>query len=180
MDPTITSKNVELTSAIRSHIERKLGKINRLLNNIKQFDIVVGEEKTKSPANRYMVQLTVDNGGTILRSEERASDIITATDKVEAVITDRIEHYKGKFIARRERGNSTIRRESREEVELPPQGQVVKTKSFDVKPMPVDEAIEQMELLGHDFFLFRNAETSRFNLVYRRRDGNYGLIEARS
>ncbi len=179
MDPTITSKNVELTPALRSHIQRKMDKVNRLLNNIKQFDIVVGEEKTRAPANRYVVQLTIDNGGTILRAEERASDVITATDRVEEVITNRIEHYKGKFLSR-VRGSATIRRESKEEVEAPPEVKIVKTKSFDVKPMPVDEAIEQMELLGHDFFLFRNAETSRFNLVYRRRDGNYGLIEAMS
>lgn len=124
-----------------------------------------------------MVQVTIDSSGTILRGEERGQDLFTAIDKVAAVMNRQIEHYKGKLYDKG-RGSSLARGEFSEETEpAPPAKKVVKVKRFAIKPMPVAEAIEQMELLGHNFFLFRNAETEEVNLLYRRNDGNYGLIE---
>ncbi len=176
MELTITSKNIELAPALKSRIERKLDKINRQLPKILQFNLELTEEKTKSPENRFVAQLTVDNNGTLLRAEERGADLLTVVDRVEEIIMRRIERYKGKFYER-VRSSETIRTGFDEGAAAEPKRKVVKVKRFAVKPMTVNEAIEQMELLGHDFFLFTNIETAEANLVYRRREGDYGLIE---
>lgn len=173
----MTGKNMELAPSVRSYIEKKLQKLSRHLNNIAESDIEITEEKTRDPENRFVAQLTVDHSGTLLRAEERGEDLFTAVDRVEAVIRRRIERYKGKLYDKG-RGTSAVKSGFNEQSALEPAGKkVVKVKRFAVKPMPLSEATEQMELLGHDFFLFLNAETSQVNLVYRRRDGNYGLIE---
>jgi len=123
-----------------------------------------------------VVQVTIDSGGTLLRGEERAEDLFAAIDKVATIMGRQIEHYKGKLYEKR-RGSSLARSEPSEEIETRPQRKVVKVKRFAVKPMSVAEATDQMELLGHDFFLFFNDDTEKLNLLYRRKDGNYGLIE---
>jgi len=177
MELQITGQNIEISPAVRRYVERKLDKLNRHLPNIVVSKVEIVEEKTKSPEQRYLVQLTVDSRGTLLRSEERGGDLFTAIDKVAVIMDRQIEHYKGKRYEKG-RGNSLVRSEFREAAELaPPPSSVVKVKRFAVKPMSVVEAIDQMELLGHDFFLFLNADTEELNLLYRRRDGNYGLIE---
>jgi len=177
MELQIKGKNVKLSPTLRRYIERKLGKLNRHLPNIIESRIEIIEEKTKSPEQRFVVQVTVDSSGTLLHGEERGEDIFTAIDKVAEIMNRQIEHYKGKLYDKG-RGNSLARGEFREEAEsAPPLREVVKVKRFAIKPMSVAEAIEQMELLGHDFFLFFNADAEEINLLYRRRDGNYGLIE---
>ena len=177
MELQITGQNLELSPAVRRQIERKLGKLNRHLPNILESKVEISEEKTKSPKQRYVVQISVDSNGTLLRGEERGQDLFQAIDKVIDVLDRQIEHYKGKLY-RKGRGNSLARGNLSEEAEpTPPRGEVVKVKRFAVKPMSVAEATEQMELLGHDFFLFFNADTEETNLLYRRKDGNYGLIE---
>jgi len=167
-----------LTPVIRGYIEKKLGKLNRQLNNISDFKVELTEEKTKSPQQRYVVQATLDSKGTLIRGEERGENLMTAIDKVETVMTRQIERYKGKLYDKG-RGNSFARGiSSKEELAAPAaQTQVVKVKHFAIKPMSVNEAIEQMELLGHDFFLFYNVENTKPNLVYHRKDDSYGLIE---
>lgn len=177
MELQITGKNVELLPAVRHHIERKLGKLGRHLPNITEFKVEISEEKTKSPQQHFVVQVTVDSRGTLLRSEERGKDLLTAIDRVAEVMNRQIERYKGKLYEKG-RGSSLARSGFSEEVaEEQPLGKVVKIKRFAVKPMSMDEAIDQMELLGHDFFLFFNADNNELNLLYRRKDGNYGLIE---
>jgi putative sigma-54 modulation protein len=159
-----------------------LGKIDRYLPNILSFEVVATEEQTRSPDQRFIVQVTVNNNGTLLRGEERGPDLYTATDKVSEVMGRQIEHYKGKLPYSKKRTTPSIRTNTAEvvaevEVEEEPAPRVVKTKRFDVKPMSLDEAVDQMELLGHDFFLFFNPDDNRMNLLYKRKDGNYGLIE---
>ncbi len=171
MELQLTGKNIELKPEIRSYVEQKLGKLNRYLSNIMRFDVEIFEEKTRSPEQHFVVQVTIDSGGTLLRGEERAEQLFAAVDKVSAVMSRQVEHYKGKMSARH---RGTVRRSELEAAET---GQVVKVKRFAMKPMSVDEAADQLELLGHDFFLFRNADTEQLNLLYKRRDGNYGLIE---
>ncbi len=188
MDMHITGKNIELIPAVRDYISRKMGKINKFLPNILSFDIVASEEKTRAPDQRFIVQVTIDSNGTLIRSEERGMDLYTATDKVFEVISRQIEHYKGKLPYKKGRGSPSIRTTTTEAIaavsaeaeaessdEFVPK--VVKTKRFDVKPMSLEEATDQMELLGHDFFLFYKPDNNRINLLYRRKDGNYGLIE---
>ena len=176
MELQITGKNIDLSSAVRRYIERKLGKLSRFLPNITESKVEIFEEKTKSPQQRFVVQVTIDSGGTLLRGEERAEDLFAAIDKVATIMGRQIEHYKGKLYEKR-RGSSLARSEFSEEIETRPQRRVVKVKRFAVKPMSVAEATELMELLGHDFFLFFNDDTEKLNLLYRRKDGNYGLIE---
>ena len=183
MDMHITGKNIELIPAVRDYISKKMGKINRHLPNIISFDVVASEEQTRAPGQRYIVQVTLDNNGTLIRGEERGQDLYTATDKVYEVMSRQIEHYKGKLPWAKGRRPASIRTSTTEatsgvEAETAPEGpRVVKTKRFDVKPMSMEEAVDQMELLGHDFFLFYNPDANGMNLIYRRKDGDYGLIE---
>jgi len=175
MELQITGKNIELTPTVRHFIERKLSKLGRHLPNIVDYKVEISEEKTKSPQQHFVVQVTLDSNGTLLRGVERGEDLLTAINKVAAVMNRRIEHYKGKLYEKG-RGGSFARSELMEEAAQPPR-RVIKVKRFAVKPMSVAEAIDQMELLGHDFFLFFNADNEELNLLYRRKDGNYGLIE---
>jgi putative sigma-54 modulation protein len=183
MDMHITGKNIELSPTVRDYITRKLGKINRFLSNILSFDVVATEEQTRAPEQRFIVQVTLDSNGTLIRSEERGQDLYTATDKVFEVLSSQIERYKGKLPYTKKRGTPSIRTTTTEATaaiasETEEQGpRVVRTKRFDIKPMSLDEAVDQMELLGHDFFLYYDPDVNRMNLLYRRKDGNYGLIE---
>lgn len=177
MELQITGRNIDLSPAVRHYIERKLGKLNRHLPNIIETKVEISEEKTKSPQQHYTVQVAIDSSNTRLRGEEKGENLFTAIDKVAAIMNRQIEHYKGKLYEKG-KGNSLARSEFNEAVETTqPPRKVVKVKRFAVKPMSVAEAIDQMELLGHDFFLFFNADTEELNLLYRRKDSNYGLIE---
>ncbi|MFQ5997330.1 MAG: ribosome hibernation-promoting factor, HPF/YfiA family [Dehalococcoidales bacterium] len=176
MELQITGKNMELTAATHHYIERKLGKLNRHLPNIMEAKVEITDEKTKSPQQHFVVRVTVAGNKTSFHGEERGQDLFQAIDKVTAIMTRQLEHYKGKRYEKG-RGNSFARGEFSEETETIKAPQVVKVKRFAIKPMSVTEAAEQMELLGHSFFLFLNADTEEFNLLYQRKDGNYGLIE---
>jgi len=182
IDMHITGKNLEVSTSVRDYINRKLGKIDRFLNNILSFDVVVAEEKTRAPDQRFIVQVTLDNNGTLIRSEERGQDPYTATDKVFEILSKQIERYKGKLPYSKKRGTPSIRTSTAEvtaavEAEEEPGPRVVRTKKFEIKPMSLEEAVDQMELLGHDFFLYFDPDVNKMNLLYRRKDGNYGLIE---
>ncbi|MBA7485982.1 Ribosome hibernation promotion factor [subsurface metagenome] len=176
MELQMTGTNMELSSPVREYLERKLGKFSRHLPNIIESKVEITEEKTKSPRQHFVVQVTINSNGTLLRGEERGEDLFTAIDKVVDVMNRQIEHYKGKAY-KRGRGNSMTKGEFSQEIKTSPRKKVIKVKQFTIKPMSVDEAIDQMELLGHDFFLFFNADTEELNLLYRRKDGNYGLIK---
>ena len=177
MELQVTGKNLQLTFEVRSYIERKLGRLSRHLPNITESKVEASEQKAKSPQQRFVVQMTIDSKGTLLRSEESGEDLYTAIDRVAKSMDRQIEHYKGKLY-NRGKGNSLARGEFSEEAEaMPSPRRVVRVKRFAVKPMSVAEAINQMELLGHDFFLFFNAESEQLNVVYQRKDGDYGLIE---
>lgn len=176
MELQITGKNMELTPPIRSYIERKINKFSRHLPNITESIIEITEEKTKSPQHHFVVQVTINSNGTLLRGEERGEDTFTAIDKVVDVMNRQIKSYTGK-LHKKGRGNSLARGETGREALTAPTNKVIKTKRFAIKSMTVDEAIDQMELLSHDFFLFSNSDSEGLSLVYRRKDGNYGLIE---
>ena len=177
MELRITGKNMDVSPAVHGYIKRKLGKLNRYLRNIVESRVEISEEKTKSPHQRFVVRVTIHSSSTRLRGEERGQDLFTAIDKVVEVMNRQIEHHKGKLYEKG-RGNSFARGKFNEEVEaVKPVRDIVKVKRFTVKPMSMAKAIDQMELLSHDFFLFLNADTEELNLLYRRKDGNYGLIE---
>lgn len=174
MELKIKSKNIELTDTVRQLIESKLGKLASHLPDVREYKAEIAQEKVKASKELFVVQLTIDSRGTLLRGAERGEDLPAAIKKVASVINRQIERYKGKLYEKG-RGRPTARGKFR--AEAPPTGKVVKVKRFAVKPMLPAEAIDQMELLGHDFFLFFNAESNELNLLYRRHDGDYGLIE---
>ena len=179
MELQITGTNMELTPAVNRYVERKLGKLSRHLPSIIESKVEISEEKTKSPQQHYMVRVTVTGGvgGAVFHGEERGEDLFRAIDKVAAIMTRQLEHHKGKLYEKG-RGNSLARGEFSETTRpAEPVRKLVKTKRFAVMPMSVHEAIEQMELLRHNFFLFFDADSGEIKLLYRRNDGDYGLIE---
>jgi len=176
----ITGKNITLTPQVDNHIKRRFNKLIRHLPDIREIKAEITEEKTKSRRHRYIAQITMDSSGMILRGEERASDILTAVDRVAEVMDSQIRRFKGKRqdkIRINSKANDKNRTVDDSRPTLP---EVVRVKQFAIKPMPIDEAIEQMELLGHDFFLFLDTQKEEPRLLYRRHNGDYGLIEPES
>ena len=179
MELQVLAKNdVTVSPAIEEYATTRIGKMSRYLPRIDSGKVEISRGGTRQPDQRFVVQVTLDSNGVFIRAQERADDIRTAIDRVVDSLTNRVSRYKGK---RFEKGKDTVRTmepaPATEAAEVVPPARVVKTKQFTLKPMPVDEATEQMELLGHDFFLFVNSENGKANLLYRRKDGDYGLIE---
>jgi len=172
----ITGRNMEITDRMREYVEKKAGRLDRYLRDIDEASLELTRESAKSAEDRYIAQLTVHVRGTILRTEERAVDVFTAFDAVLDKMYRQIIRYKT-----RRRGKGRVQEEDLmppiEEYDEEAPRQIVRTKRFQVVPMDEQEAVEQMELLGHDFFLFLNANTGELNVLYRRRNGDYGLIE---
>jgi ribosomal subunit interface protein len=185
MELIVKSRNGKVSERQRAYIEAKLGKLERYLDQISKVTVELMEEQRRSEGtvHRAQVTLTADHG-VVLRAEERAADLYAAIDLVHDTLQRQIQRYKDKHWRRgrprRVAGEAVLNApESYSEVAGEEEEQVpriVRTKEFEVKPMFSDEAVEQMELLGHDFFVFRDAETNKINVLYRRQDGNYGLI----
>lgn len=184
MELVVKSRNGKITQRQQNYISEKLAKLERYLDLIDKATIEVAEEQRKTEGSVHRVQVTlVGNRGVLLRAEERAPDLYAAVDGVQHSLQRQIERYKDKYWRR-----GKLRRQAGEIIEIeqptpapievdqtePPR--LVRTKEVYTKPMFSDEAVEQMELLGHDFFMFRDADTDQINVVYRRRDGNYGVL----
>lgn len=178
MELQIAGTNIEITPEVRKYVERKLGKMKRYLNSVMDAKIELSEEKTKSPENRYLVRVTADSKGAVFHGEERGIDLFTAIDKVAPVIARQLEQHKEKLIEKRRSSTSFARTKLGEEAAAAatPRRKVVKTKHFAMAAMTTPQAIDQMEALGHDFFLFLDSDTRALQLIYRRKDGDYGLI----
>ena len=176
MEILIKSRNVEVSEQLRTQIEKKVSKLERFLPTIDEARVELTVQKTKSARDRHVVQLTLRANGAILRAEERTSDLYTSLDTALEKITRQIEHYKGRHYRSHSRtlGGPVSSEPAPVEPEQP--DLVVRTKAFQTRPMSVEEAIEQMELLGHDFFVFFDASTKAFSVIYRRKDGGYGLL----
>ena len=177
MELRITKKNLELTPPVRAYVEKKLSRLGHHFSAVTDCEVVLTEEKTKSRHNRFVTEVTANAKGTLLRAEERGDDLYNAIDRAAKVMKRQMDRYKGKLYEKN-RGNSPLK------VQVVPQVteekitfKVVKVKRHIVSPMSVTEAREQMELLGHDFFLFLNSSNQEVNVLYRRRDGDYGVIE---
>ena len=174
----IFTKEMELNDDLRDFIDKKISRLYRYLDQIDETRIDLTHAKTaKEETNRFVAQITLRGRGFILRAEERAENIKSALDLVIAKIERQIERYKGKKF--RSRAGAIPASELLiEEVPEEHQPIIVRRKKFTLVPMDEIEAIEQMNLLGHeDFFLFYNIGTSAINVLYKRRDGSYGIIE---
>jgi len=175
MDLQLIGHNLEILPTVRTYVEKKLSKLNRHLKNMNSVKVELIEQKTKAAEQRFRAQVTIDLDKTLLRAEERAENILAAFDKVVPALDRQIDRYKGK-VYRKNKARTGSRSTARE-IQILEAPQVVKTKRFPIRVMTVEEAIRQMELLDHSFFLFKNGTTKELNLVYRRTDGNYSLIE---
>jgi putative sigma-54 modulation protein len=180
MDIVIHGRNVDITPRLKSYVERKVDRLDRYMPNIAEVRVDLAEEKANRLGKTQIAQITVRHSrGPILRAEERANDLFAAVDTVVDKMYRQIERYKGKRRRRGDNGNDEFEGFETaiqlEEDEFAA-GAVIRRKQFSVEPMHEEEAIEQMELLGHDFFAFMNADNNVMNVLYRRRDGTYGLL----
>jgi putative sigma-54 modulation protein len=180
MQPIITGKNIEVSDWMRQYVEKKMGKLDKYLTSISEVRVELSVHKTKSARDSQVAQVTVRSNSTILRAEQKSDDILASID----VVLDKMYRQIARFKGKRERhGRGTGHAEPAAEMvdvegaEEEPVGKVVRVKRFLVQPMNADEAIERMELLGHDFFLFFNQDSDSMNVLYRRNDGNYGLLQ---
>jgi len=175
----VTGKNLEVSPAVREYLERRLEKVFRLFRQ-GEAKADLTQEQTQAAGDRFVVQVTLNTRGTLLRGEVRAQDLFSGIDQVVDVLKHQAEKFKSRRMERKKRG-APAPAEAEAEAEAPPeetpQSQILRVKRHPIKPMDPEEAVEQMELLGHDFFLFLNGQNSQFNVVYRRRGGGYGLIE---
>ncbi|MDK2981019.1 MAG: putative sigma-54 modulation protein [Chloroflexota bacterium] len=173
-------KNMDLTDDLKDYIDKKIPRLERYLDQIDETRIDLSYVKTTREADcRFVAQITLRGRGFILRAEERAVEIKPAIDLVMDKIERQIERYKGKKFKNRVATPSVedyIMSEEEEVEEAQPL--IARRKTFTLAPMDEMEAIEQMNLLGHeDFFIFYNAHTSSINVLYKRRDGSYGIIQ---
>lgn len=183
LEVEVYGRNMEVTDRIENYITKKVSKLDRYLNEIDEARVDLAYIKSaRSATDRHVAQITIRGRGFVLRSEERADDIFAAFDTALDKMQRRIERYKGKQQRGRGDGRSAAEvapmytEEEEETGELPPL--IVRRKQFVLIPMNEEEALEQMMLLGHEnFFVFYNADTNKICVLYRRRDGTYGVIE---
>lgn len=177
MQIVIKGKNIEVTDALRDHARQKVAKIEKLDLGFKEIEVKLVVEKNPSIQENQTAELTLFGNGKILRATERDRDMYTAIDKAVSKMQRQIKKFHGKQINRTQAHESTLRFHAPTEETVEGTPVIVKTKSVELKPMTPEEATLQMEMLGHDFFVFTNAESDNTNVVYRRSDGNYGLID---
>lgn len=177
------ARNMRLTDNTREYVEKKAAKLERYLQNIDEIRVELSHAKSaRSALDRQVAQITVHGKGFMLRSEERADDVHAAFDTALDKIQRQIDRYKGKHYRGRGDGRSAAEVVEEEELPIDETGELLpligRRKKFIILPMTEDEAVEQMRLLGHDnFFVFFNAEQNAIQVLYRRRNGTYGLIE---
>ena len=174
MKINITGKNIELTDGLKSAVEERLSKLEKYFSDSTIANVTLSVEK-----ERQKIEVTIPMKGHMIRSEQVSNDMYVSIELVVEVIERQLKKYRKKLVSKQQEvaanyfteDFSDISNESDEEVSI------IKTKKFGMKPMFPEDACVQMELLGHDFFVFMNAETEEVNVVYKRKDNNYGLIE---
>lgn len=187
MQINITGRRMPVTDAIRSYAEEKVSKAARIHDRDDMIvDVVLHVEKNPQNPNRDVAEVTAHLKGTVVRAEEAAPDMYAAIDLVSEKLERQMRKYKTRLVDRRHGKSApvavkTAPGDSELDTSLPEEGDgaLVRTKVIEMKPMSEDEAILQLELLGHDFFVFTHAEQGAVNVLYRRNDGDYGLIQPR-
>lgn len=168
----ISGKNVEITDGLRKAVETKIGKLSRYFSAGTEVYVTLSVEK-----ERQKIEVTVPVKGNIIRSEQTSNDMYVSIDLVEEIIERQLKKYKKKLIAQQQSSASFQPDYLENDFEEDEEVKIVRTKRFDIKPMYPEDACVQMELLGHSFFVFCNAETDQVNVVYKRKGNTYGLIE---
>jgi putative sigma-54 modulation protein len=181
----VKGRNIDVTEALRSYAEEKLLKLGKNLNSASTMELEFFVERNPSIADNQVAEATIFTKGPVLRAKGASSDMYASIDLVADRLGRQVKKYRSKLVSHNshvrgslppDMGVATGFADEEEEDEGP---QIVKTKQFIIKPMSVEEAALQLELIGHEFFVFRNADSNDTNVIYRRRDGNYGLIEPR-
>jgi putative sigma-54 modulation protein len=178
----ITVRNIELSDRLKDYVTKKVEKLDRYLDTVEEAKVDLSYVKSARSANdRQVAQLTVRGKGVLLRAEERSDDIFASVDAVLEKIHRQMERFKGKHWRGRGNGRSVAkatRKVVSEAPASPSKPLIARRKRFPVEPITEEEAVEQMAQLGHEeFFVFLNATTRRVNVLYRRRDGSYGLLD---
>ena len=195
MDITVRGRNVEVSDVLRASVEEKVTRLARFLDGMERAEVNFAEERNPRISEKEVCEVTLHGHGHVVRAKAAASDSFAAVDRVVDKLEHRMEKLKGKLLGRSHpRRAHSVSVSSGSEVghlgldvedETPVDAdgafrpRIVKTKKFDIKPMTPEEAALQMELVGHDFYFFTNSETDEAAVVYRRNDGQFGLIDAR-
>jgi len=168
----IVGKNIDVTPGLRTAVEDKIGKLEKYFTPETEVHVTLSVEK-----DRQKIEVTIPVKGNIIRSEQVSNDMYVSIDLVEEIIERQLKKYKNKLVDKQQSSNyfkqEYIDKEFTDEDDV----KIIRTKRFDIKPMYPEDACVQMELLGHNFFVFCNAETEQVNVVYKRKAGTYGLIE---
>jgi putative sigma-54 modulation protein len=172
MKINITGKNIEMTEGLKAAVEEKIGKLDKYFapDTIAKVTLSVEKERQK-------IEVTIPVKGNIIRSEQVSDDMYVSIDLVQEVIERQLKKYKNKIIDKQQNAVSFSKAFVEKDYDDDEEIKIVRTKRFDIKPMYPEDACVQMELLGHDFFVFCNAETDQVNVVYKRKGHTYGLIE---
>jgi putative sigma-54 modulation protein len=174
----VKGKNVEVTDSIRQYAEEKLGRLGKQLADPTRVELELALEKNPSISANHVAEATIWTKGPVLRAREANVDMKASIDQLVDKLERQVQRYKAKRSPRRAAGSSPPEGVVPDDaVPLDGEPEILKTKRFGMKPMSSEEAALQLELVGHDFFVFRHADSLEVNVVYRRRDGSYGLIE---
>ena len=168
----IFGKNIEVTEGIRSAVEEKIGKLDKYFAEETRVDVTLSVNK-----NEQKVEVTIPVKGRIIRAEEISDDMYVSIDLVEEVIERQLRKYKNKIVDKQQAAANFQKEYIDKDYEEEDEVKIIRTKKFGIKPMYPEDACVQMELLGHNFFVFYNAETEQVNVVYKRKGNTYGLIE---
>ncbi len=170
----ISGKNLDVTPGLKNTITNKLGKLEKYFTPDTEIIVTLSVEK-----DRQKIEVTIPVKGDIIRSEQVSSDMYVSIDLVEEVIERQLKKYKNKLIARHQESGHFQQEffDTEDDADTDDEIKIVRTKKFGIKPMFPEDACVQMELLGHDFFVFCNAESDEVNVVYKRKNGTFGLIE---
>lgn len=168
----ITGRNINVTPGLKAAVEEKIGKLERYFNQDTEAIITLSVEKA-----RQKIEVTIPVKGTIIRAEQESDDMYVSIDLVEEIIERQLKKYKNKIVDKKQNAIAFSELFMQEEYENDDEIRIEKVKKFAMKPMDPEEACVQMELLGHAFFVFLNADTDEVNVVYKRRGNTYGLIE---
>ena len=168
----IIGRNIDVTEGLKSAVQEKLGKLERYFTPETEIHVTLSVEK-----DRQKIEVTIPVKGNIIRSEQVSSDMYVSIDLVEEVIERQLRKYKTKIVSQQQAGGNFQKEFVEDEFLEDEEVKIIRTKKFGIKPMYPEDACVQMELLGHNFYVFRNAETDEVNVVYKRKGNTYGLIE---
>ena len=168
----ISGKNIEVTEGIKAAIEEKLGRLDKYLVDDTIVNVTLSVQK-----GRQKIEVTIPMKGHIIRAEEGSEDMYVSIDLVEEVIERQLRKYKNKIVDKQQAAANFQKEYLDKDYEEDDEVKIIRTKKFGIKPMYPEDACVQMELLGHNFFVFFNAETEQVNVVYKRKGNTYGLIE---